>query len=412
MSRRNAIVIAVAVVVVVLLWWGIKGRSKSSAAEEKENANPNVVELKPEAIKNAGITVEPAKEEEIVENIKVTGVVSPDESRVAHILPLSKGVVEDLYVQLGTRVKKGDSLLVYDNVELGEVASEHSSFHAQLNRDRAQLAVATKAVQRAENLIRVEAISTREFELRQAEKQQAEAAVESTQANIARAEEKLHRFGLSEAQVNAIRDTGMNGREHRTASHNLLKAPFDGVITKFDVSRGEAVDQQKELFTIVDTSRVWVLADVYEKDIAAISKSGPCEVKVASYPDEKFAGTIEYLSDALDPQTRTAKLRCVVPNQDGRLKLEMFAEVVVSTKKSATLLTVSSAGIQEINGQKVVFIALGDNVRFEKREVEIGQTADKRTQVLSGLKAGEKVVANGSFHVKSAFLREEIGEGE
>lgn len=412
MNRRNAIIAGVALVALVLLWWSTRGRSKAPAAAEKENASPNVVELKPDVIKNAGITIEPAREEQIVEKIKVTGVVSPDESRVAHILPLSKGVVNELHVQLGTRVKKGDTLLVYDNVELGEVAGEHSSLHAQLQRDRAQLAVATKAVQRAENLIRVEAISTREFELRQAEKQQAEAAVESTKANIARAEEKLHRFGLSEAQVNALRDTGLNGREHRTASHNLLKAPFDGVITKFDVSRGEAVDQQKELFTIVDTSRVWVLADVYEKDIAAIGKSGPCEVRVSSYPDEKFIGTIEYLSDALDPQTRTAKLRCVVSNQDGRLKLEMFAEVIVPTKKSATVLTVPSAGIQEIDGKKVVFIALGDHARFVKREVEIGQVTDERTQVLSGVNPGDQVVAQGSFHLKSAFMRAEIGEGE
>lgn len=410
MSRRTALITAaVTLLIAVVLFWVVGKRGKSQAADEEKH-DPNIVELKAQALRNAGVFTEAAREEEIVENIKITGVVSPDESRVAHILPLSKGIVEDVYVQLGSHVKKDAPLLQYDNIELGEIAGEHNSLHAQRQRDEAQLEVARKSVQRAENLIRVEAISPREYELRKAELQQAQAAVDSTQANISRTEEKLHRFGLSERQVNALQDTGTVG-PHRTASHNMLRAPFEGVITKFDVSRGESVDSQKELFTIVDTSRVWIMADVYEKDIALISKSGRCEAKVASYPEETFVGTIDYLSDALDPQTRTAKLRCVVPNLDGRLKIEMFAEVLVSTKKTQTVLTIPAAAIQEIEGKKVIFVALGGD-RFEKREVELGQSGGERVQVISGIKPGEMVVSAGSFHLKSAALRDQIGEDE
>lgn len=408
MNRRTliaGIVIIVAVVAAALL---LRPR-KSSSAQSEEKHDPNVVEISADAQRNGGISVSESTEKRIQQVITTTGVISPDESRVAHIVPLSQGVVDEVFVQLGDRVRKGQPLLDYDNIELGESVGEYKNLLAALEKAAAQEQVAKKSLDRANSLIAVEAISPRELELRRAEYEQATAEVASRRAEAARAEEKLHRFGLSEADIQRLNDAEQTA--HRTASHNIVRSPLSGVVTKYEVSKGEVVGRDRELFTVVDTSNVWALADVYEKDIQYVARGGDCMVTLASYPNDTFKGRIAYLSDALDPASRTAKLRCVLPNSDGRVKLEMFATVAVPTKESRTGVTVPSAAIQEINGESVVFVQT-EPTKFEKRTVELGERTPDSTEIKSGLKAGERVVAKGSFYVKSALMRELIGGEE
>lgn len=406
MGKKQLAVVGVALAVVLVAFLLFRSR-KPKPQQPEEKSTPNTVEVAAQAQKNAGITIAEVAERSLKENIATTGVIAPDEARLAHIYPLAQGVAEDVLVQLGAVVTKGQPLLVYDNVELGESVGEYQNLMAGLQKAQAQEHVASRAVERANTLIKVEAISVREFELRKAEQEQAQADIASRRAEAARAEEKLHRFGLSDSQIRRL--TGSTHNSHRTASHNTLHAPFAGVVTKYDVSRGEVVNRDKELFTIVDTSTVWALADVYEKDIQYVSRGGECEVRAVSYPNEVFKGTITYLSDALDPASRTAKLRCVLPNPDRRLKLEMFTSVSIPRKQSRTGLAVPAAAIQEVNGASVVFVQK-DATHFEKRVVTTGARNDQFVEVRSGVRPGEKVVANGSFYMKSALLRDLIGE--
>jgi membrane fusion protein, heavy metal efflux system len=400
-----ALVSVVLVAAAVIAWRST--RAKPKAADEPRD--PNVVEVPLDAQRNAGVTVAAAVEKSFSQVVHTTGVVSPDEARVAHIVPLSQGVVEQVYVQLGDRVSKDQPLLIYDNIELGESLGEYQNVRGALERALAQQAVSRQSLNRADALINVQAISPRELELRKAEYQQASAEVSSRQAEVARAEEKLHRYGLTDADLQKWNGSGHS--LHRTASHATLRAPLAGVVTAYDVSKGEVVGRDKELFTIVDSSSVWALADVYEKDIALVSRGGDCSVTVASYPKEVFAGKITYLSDALDPASRTAKLRCVLPNLDGRLKLEMFATVTIPTRESKNVLTIPAAAVQEVNGQPVVFVRTAPNT-FQKRIVDAGERTSDTVEIKTGLKAGEEVVANGSFYLKSALMRELIGGEE
>lgn len=397
----SALLLLGLIVAVVFIFHG----KQSTLAKDTKPEDPNVVELNPEAQRNANLGLAPVSEQKIEEMIKATGVVSPDETRVAHIFPLAQGIAEKPYVRLGDHVQAGQPLLLYDNIELGETVGEHLSLHGEVEKEKAQLEVARKSLERANTLITVEAISPRDYELRKAEELQAEAAVQSKEAELARSEEKLHRFGLTEEQVQRLR---VSGEGHRTASHNILRAPFAGIITKYDVSQGESVAREKELFTLVDTSSVWVLGDVYEKDLGRIPDRGDCLVTVSSYPNERFQGQITYLSDFLDPNSRTAKLRCVVPNKDGRLKLEMFADVLIPTRSAAVAAVVPSAALQDIDGKPVVFVQR-DATHFEKREVTLGERGEQEAQILNGLRTGEKVVTAGSFYLKSALMREQIG---
>lgn len=404
--NRRALIAGIVLIVLVIAGSLLIRLRKPAAEEAEEKVDPNVVEISADAQQNGGIDFAEAAERRIQQVVTTTGVISPDEARVAHIVPLSQGVIEDVFVQLGGRVKKGQPLLVYDSIELGESVGEYKNLVGGMEKARAKQQVARKALERANSLIAVEAISQREVEVRKAEYEQATAEVNSTRAEAARAEEKLHRFGLTDADIERLNSS--EHAVHRTASHNTVRSPLAGVVTKYDVSRGEVVGRDKELFTVVDTSTVWALADVYEKDIQYVARGGECNVALASYPGEAFRGKIAYLSDALDPASRTAKLRCVLPNSDGRLKLEMFATVTVPTKESRVGVTVPTASIQEINGQPVVFVQT-EPTKFEKRAVEVGERTPESAEIRSGLKPGEKVVGKGSFYVKSALMRELIG---
>lgn len=398
--------VVLAIVVVVFVAW--RGSSnKPQPAGEKHD--PDQVEIALEAQKNAGLVIVTAAEQKIQQMVQTTAVISPDESRVAHVFPLSQGIVEDVFVQLGNRVQKGQPLLVYDNIGLGESLGEYLNLVGGLSKALAQEQVARKWLDRANNLIEVEAISPREFELRKAEYEQSQAEVESRRAEVARAEEKLHRFGMSDEDLKKI--SGAMHGSHRTASHATIRAPFSGVVTKYDVSRGEVVSQDKELFTVVDTTTVWALADVYEKDIRYVARVGECIVALDSYPGQVFKGRITYLSDALDPASRTAKLRCVLANASGQLKLEMFGSVSVPTRESRTGVSVPASALQEINGAQVVFVQT-DAAKFTKRSVQVGQRDEQNVEITSGIKPGESVAANGSFYLKSALLRELIGGEE
>lgn len=406
--KRAAIVVGSVLVIVlaaILVW---RGRGNTPQKPEEKH-DSDVVEIAPEAQKNAGLVIVTVAEETIHQMVKTTAVISPDESRVAHIFPLSQGIVEDVFVQLGDRVQRGQPLLVYDNIELGESLGEYQNLAGTVSKAIAQEQVAKKSLDRANSLIEVEAISPREFELRKAEYEQAQAEVESQRAQLARAEEKLHRFGMTDDDLKKT-DNTMHG-SHRTASHSTIRAPFSGVVTKYEVSKGEVVGGDKELFTVVDTTTVWALADVYEKDIRYIARGGDCLVNLDAYPGQAFKGKITYLSDALDPASRTAKLRCVLPNANGQLKLEMFGSVSVPTKETRTGLSVPSSALQEVNGEPVIFVQV-DPGKFVKRSVQVGQRGEQNLEIASGLKQGERVAANGSFYLKTALLRELIGGEE
>jgi cobalt-zinc-cadmium efflux system membrane fusion protein len=407
-NRRNLTIGGLFVVGLVLVFMLMRGRP-TPQPEEEEAPHTNVVEVGEEAQRNVGLELVEVEERMIRRVVKATGIVSSDQARVAHVFPLARGIVEQVAVKLGDPVRQGQPLLTYDNIELGQLIGEYLTVLGEQERLRAQQEVARKFLDRARSLIDVEAIAQREFELRQAEFDQAKAAVESRNADLARIEEQLHRFGLTDKDIKALGGSGHGS--HRTASHNVLRAPRDGVIIAFDVSQGELVDREKELFTIVDTSTVWALADVYEKDLGQVKAGGACRVTVAAYPGEVFSGRITYVSDFLDANSRTAKLRCVMPNQDRRLKLEMFATVEIPALGERTAVAAPVTAFQQIGHETIVFVQR-DPTHFEKRVVTLGERGEDWVEVLTGLQKGERVVARGSFHLKSILQRELIGGEE
>lgn len=414
-GRSNALRFAVVLFLGVALgaagMWVSGGRPTAESAEESEHAGDlpaGTVEIPEPAQKNANVEIVQAKSLRLPATLEVTGIVAPDDSRVAHVRPLARGVVERINVSLGTRVAKGQPLLTYDNIELGQLVGEYLTEQASLRQAQTDREVKRTSLGRAEALIKIEGIAQQELDVRRAEFRNAEAGVASAQARSSKIEEQLHRFGLSDKDLHALSPEA-DEAPHRAASHSTLRAPFDGIVTKFDVASGEVVEPDKELFTVADISTVWVLADVYEKDLSKIQRNGTVSIKVDAYPDRTFTGRITHVSDLIDPATRSAKVRCVVENRDGALKLDMFAKVTLVSADERQALVVPADAIQQVDNQPVVFVQQSET-RFERRNVQTGLRAGDLVEILGGLEDGAKIVSKGSFYLKTALLRERIGD--
>jgi membrane fusion protein, heavy metal efflux system len=368
----------------------------------------DAVQISPESQKEVGISVEPVGFRNLQEILSATGLVSEDPMRVAHIRPLARGLIEKSYAHLGDRVSAGDPLVEYDNIELGLAIGEYLSAQAELQRSLTDLEVRKTILERGKEMLKVGAVARTAFDLREAEYKDAEAKTASARATLDKIEEQIHRFGWTDQDLATLH--AKQGKSH-SIPHSVLKAPFSGIITSHHASLGEVVEPSTELLAITDMSSLWVLADIFEKDLSHIHPGKAVQVRVTSYPGKIFPGRITYVADTIDPKTRTAKVRCVVENNNRLLKLEMFATIEIPIDRTNAVLTVPDSSIQQIEGRTVVFVRMSD-AEFRKREIQTGISSGGYTEIRSALKPGEMVASQGSFIVKTEFLRSLIGESE
>jgi cobalt-zinc-cadmium efflux system membrane fusion protein len=382
-------------------------RAESDKPVESQSSS-DTVQISPASQKEVGIAVETAGLRNLRDTLLATGTVSEDPVRVAHIRPLARGLIEKAFVRLGDRVSRGDPLVEYDNIELGLAIGEYLTAQAELQRSLTDVEVKKTILDRGKEMLKVGAIARTAYDLREAEYKDAEAKTAGVRATVAKIVEQIYRFGWTDQDLANL--PAKQGAGH-SISHSVLKAPSSGIITNYHASVGEVVEPSTELLAITDMSTLWVLADVFEKDLAHVQSGKAAQVRVASYPGKVFQGRITYVADTIEPKTRTAKVRCVVENNGGLLKLEMFATIEIPVDRSSSVLAVPDSAIQQIEGKPVVFVRKSEK-EFQKLEVQTGIASGGYTEIRYGLKAGDMVATQGSFVVKTAFLRNLIGENE
>jgi cobalt-zinc-cadmium efflux system membrane fusion protein len=369
--------------------------SQSEAGSEQASAD-SLIEMGAEAQGHVGLRVEDVSTKQLTDFLQVTGTVQPIDSKVSHVRSLARGRITNVTAQVGDRVTQGQVLAELDNLEASDLITQSSSANAELQRLKAQLSAQTNQADRNRRLLEIGAASTKDYETSLAEQRATEENIRAQESVVAGLVSRLRRFGIAEAAV---------GTEVITT----IQAPFAGVVTHVEVAPGEVVDSGHDLFVVADLSRVWVQAEVYEKDLGSVRLDQFASITLDTYPGERFEGKVTYISDMLDPNTRTARVRCEVPNRDARLKLDMFATIQLPTTFSRMTIAVPMSAVQQVEGRNIVFIRR-EQTKFEMREVTTGRPVNDVVEIVSGLRNGEAVVTEGSFHLKSIIAGKELGE--
>jgi cobalt-zinc-cadmium efflux system membrane fusion protein len=315
------------------------------------------------------------------------GTIKPIESQLAEISTLVHGRVSKVFVNLGDEVKEGEVLAFLYSHELGMAQSAYL-------RAIADLSLAEKAFLRGKYLWTQKAISQAKYLQRHGEWVVKNVAVQE-------AEERLRLLGMSDSQIQELKTT------HKFQPNLAVQAPFSGRIIHYSISRGEVVEPGANLFTIANLKKVWVVANIPEIDIPSIQEGKKVTVRVASFPNERFTGTIVIAGDVLESSTRTLMVRVEVTNEHLRLKPEMYASVRLYSDRDPQALTVPTLAIQRHQGSTFVFVK-HDATHFEPRPVIVGAEDIEETKVLSGLEEGELVVTAGAFTLKAEAIKQEV----
>ncbi len=370
--------------------------SEEHEKEEGKGEGANAVEISAEAQQRSGIVVTPAVIASLTQQLQTTGTVQAIDSSIAHIRPLTRGRLLEVLVRVGDRVAANHVLGQLDNIEAGEIATQYNSAQAELQRLKIQMAAQQRQVERNRRLAEIGAVAQKEFELSLAEQQGMQEGIRAQESTIAGLTARLRRFGIKD----------FSGEAGTTSA---IQAPFAGVVVHVSAAPGDVVEAGTELFSIADLSTVYVQAQVYEKDLGQVRTGQTASVSLESYPGERFTGRVVSISDLIDPQTRTAAVRCQVANRGGRLKLDMLARVEFPTSSKEFALSVPVDAVQTVGDKPVVFVRTAPD-RFSIRPVDTGSTSDGRIEINRGLKEGEPVVSKGAFAVKSVLLAKELKE--
>ncbi len=322
------------------------------------------------------VTVEPSK---LTRTLRLTGAVAYNAFNTTPVITQVGGPVARILVVPGVRVKRGQPLL--------EVSSpDYSLLLASYLKAKDSFRVADKNYDRAKDLFEHHAIADRD--LLQAESDRIQA-----RADLSAAEEGMKILGIPKPE---------DLEKSPISAQIPLLAPISGEIVERLVSPGQVLQAgTTQAFTISDMSTVWVLANVYQGDLAYVKNGDPATITTDSYPD-KFSGKISFLSPALDPTTRTLQARIVVDNPGGKLKKDMYCVATITAGTIANAIAVPDSSIlRDDENQPFVYLAAGSN-QFGRQQVEIGQSENGKTQILKGLSPGEKVVGNGSLFLQFA----------
>ncbi|MBF0456363.1 MAG: efflux RND transporter periplasmic adaptor subunit [Nitrospirae bacterium] len=328
--------------------------------------DPNVVEIAhPERF--SLVTVE---SRQAADEIHLTGVITPDINRSVAVLSLSGGRVVDIKAKLGDDVKKGQLLLRIHSTDLAAAFSDYQ-------KAKADELLARKQLERSE------ALYNQGRTIAQKDLEAAQDAADKALVDLKTSRDHIIVLGGDPGTVSPIID---------------IRSPISGTIVEQNITDNGGVrslDNSPNLFTVADLSRVWVICDLYEDTISKVSIDDAAEVRLNAYPDRLLHGHVSNISRVLEPATRSAKVRIELGNPDRLIRAGMFVTATLRSAKLTERPVLTASAIVRLHDKDWVFMSLGGS-RFQKTEVQTGPIVeDNLQQVLSGVKIGDKVVANG-----------------
>ncbi|MCA1577126.1 MAG: efflux RND transporter periplasmic adaptor subunit [Acidobacteria bacterium] len=404
--NRAAIVVVVAMFAIAatgIIGW-ILLRSRSGGAGQpvptprsvsaEQSPSPNTAEptvtVAPEVIQRAGIKIELVGEQPSTEtstSASTTGIVQANAYRATPVVSLVGGIVRRVNAELGQSVARGQTMAVVFSDELAQAQSRYLTAQAELEEHH-------KHHVRTIRLAEIGAASKEELE-------QATTKLKSAESEVASQRQRLLLLGLSSQRISSLRSSA------QVSSEVSLPAPVSGTVIARSANPGEVIQADKEILKVANLSSVWVIGQVYEKDLGRIRVGSGASITTEAYPGRVFRGQVSYVDPTLDPATRTAQVRIELANPSQILKIGMYVNVAFATLGGAesTVPVVPSNAVQNINNQQVVFVATSNANVFAMRPVRLGPETNGLFPVLEGLTVGERVVTEGSFLLRAEWLK-------
>lgn len=362
-------------------------------ATTPESAPPTVaaaaasrrVRLDPELARRAQIRVERAARTRVSSTLQLVGSVDFDATRTAEVGGRISGRITRINVRPGDNVRTGDALAEIESAHLGEAIAQYFSAQARLIAARQSLARETALA--SQHLTTATAL------------EEARADAQALQAEVRGAEARLLAMGIARSELPSMQ--GASGA-HRVT----LRAPIAGEVIARQGVVGQSVEPTSTILRIGDTSELWVLLDVFERDLARVHDGDRAEIVCETWPGRRFNGTVEHVDPVIDPSTRTARVRVEVTNEGALLRPGQFvtARLKPAGAESREVVTIPRAALVQLEGRPAVFVSTGGD-SYEPRVLELGADDGDRVEVVRGLLEGDEVVVEGAFALKSELQR-------
>ena len=329
------------------------------------NANPGLadgsVAISPEKQQLIGVEYGTAEYETLSDTIRASARVTMDERRIAKVHGKLDGWIDQVFVDFsGKQVKQGDPLLTIYSPEALATQQEYI------------LAIKARELMHANPVHEM---------------------MDSTENLVAAARKRLELWDIGADEIDRIARTG------ETQKNLTLRAPISGFVMERNAFAKERVTTETALYTIADLSSVWVIADVFEYEASAVQLQQAASLTLDALPGRTFTGRVSYILPQVDPATRTLKVRIDFDNPGLMLKPDMYGQVELHTASGRKLVVPESA-VVDSGDRQTVFVDRA-NGYFEPRPVRVGVRAGGRVEILSGLRAGERIVTSGNFLIDS-----------
>lgn len=347
---------------------------------------PTKLRMPPDVVRAAGIKTQPATLDSLPATVDLTGEMAADPDRSARLAARVPGRIVEVRAKEGDHVKAGQVIAVLESPELARARAALASVDARaaaarLNADRLRSLEAKSLAAGQEVAVAV-------------------AEASALDAEAAAARQTLAAFGQAAQQA--------RGGTARVT----IQTPIAGFVLSRDAVQGQTVDAEHVIAVIGDLERAYFLGRLFEKDLARVKVGASAEVRLNAYPREVFEAKIETIGRQIDPSARTVTARIVVRNHGDLVKVGLFgtARVVIDSKVGTEKhVVVPLSAVTRVANRDAAFVRQPDG-DFELHPVTVGQTAAGRVEVLSGLRAGEDVVVDGAFTLKSTLLKGTFGE--
>ncbi|MDD5361358.1 MAG: efflux RND transporter periplasmic adaptor subunit [Ignavibacteria bacterium] len=371
----------------------------SGCTEKKEELKTNssekqkteTVTLSKESRERIKLATEIVREEQYSGSIKIPAVIISDQNNEAQVGPIVPGRVKKVFVNVGSNVSAGQTLMLIEGLEIGVLKADFLKSKTTLNfteqEYNRQKTLAEQNAGSQKNLI------------------SSKAEYEKALAEFNAMDKKIHSIGLKDDEI-------LNDKNDLHSAGDLaIKSPISGVIAERNVVIGQYVESSSVAFKIMNTKSLLVEGQIYESDFYKLGSNKSVEFVSPSLPNEVFLCEVTYKGQTIDEKTRTIKIRAKVINPRSKLLPQMFGDLIIKSADSRKGIFVPSSAIHKDSEQAFVFMQENDST-FTMKEIKTGTEFEDRVEIISGLKEKDIIVINGVFELKSELQKETFGEGE